>query len=77
MSLPLCKLNTEEIVKAGSRYCCFVNEAITDPETGQFVLCVAVENEAGYYRTELTWGTDFEFAQHNADSLNINLGIAK
>lgn len=42
---------------------------------GQFIPCIAVENEKGYNRTDWAWGTNKEQAQSWADERNERMGI--
>lgn len=42
---------------------------------GQFIPCIAVEGEKGYYKTDWAWGTDKNQAQAWADERNQKMGI--
>lgn len=74
---PVC-LRTKEIAlrvaSNNARKVYFVNEAITD-ENNELIVCIAIEGETGYYKTDWTWGKDFNLAQKLCDEKNIALGI--
>lgn len=44
-------------------------------EAGEFIPCIAVEGEKGFYRTDWAWGSDPEVAQEIVDKKNADLGI--
>lgn len=63
-----------EAMAEGKRLAVFVQE--TDKATdGQFIPCIAVEGERGYYRTNWAWGTDKSQADRLADEYNARLGL--
>lgn len=45
-------------------------------EDGQYIPCIAVEGETGYYKTNWKWGTDFDQAQEWCDERNQKMGIS-
>jgi len=53
----------------------FVNQAITD-EQGNYIPCIAVEGESGYYKTTWTWGKDFNLAEQIANEKNQAMGLS-
>lgn len=54
----------------------FIQPTVTD-ENGNYIPCIAVENERGFYRTNWEWGNDIEQAQRIADMMNDKLGITR
>lgn len=54
----------------------FLMQTETDDE-GNYIPCIAVEGERGFYRTDWTWGKDWEFANEICDEMNEKLGISK
>ena len=52
----------------------FVMETVTDKD-GNYIPCIAVEGETGYYKTDWTWGKDYKLARECADDMNERLGI--
>lgn len=54
----------------------FVKESITN-ENGEYIPCIAKENEQGYYKTDWTWGTNFEIAEECANDKNEMLGLSR
>lgn len=52
----------------------FVNQAITN-DKGEFIPCIAVEGDTGYYKTDWTWGTNFKHASEVAVRMNAKMGI--
>lgn len=71
---PDCQQVQESVAKANTRKAYFIQQTLTD-EQGNFIPCVAVEGEPGYYKTDWTWGSDFEWAQKCADEMNEQMGI--
>ncbi len=45
------------------------------PKSAQYVPCIVVEGETGYYLTDWLWGNDFEVAKELADEYNAKLGL--
>lgn len=58
------------------RKCYFVMQTVTDKD-GNFIPCIAVEGERGYYKTDWTWGKDLDLAQECAREKNEALGISE
>ncbi len=56
-----------------ARHCYYVRKDIV---SGEFVPCIAVENDHKVHPTDWTWGTDFELAQDCADKKNQRLGLS-
>lgn len=52
----------------------FVQETVTTPQ-GEYIVCIAKENEKGYYLTDWKWGKDFEAATRLANERNTKGGI--
>jgi hypothetical protein len=52
----------------------FIMETERAPD-GQYIPCIAIEGEKGFYRTDWTWGTNKEQAQKFADECNQEMGI--
>lgn len=52
----------------------FVNEAIRN-EHGELVVCIAIENEPGYFRTDIYYGTDMALAEQCVDQINKKIGL--
>ncbi len=44
---------------------------------GEYIPCIAKEGEQGYYRTNWTWGRDFEYAEILAKDKNKFLGLSE
>jgi hypothetical protein len=42
---------------------------------GSYIVCIAVENEPGYYRTDWHWKTDYQTADYLATERNRRLGL--
>jgi hypothetical protein len=59
-----------------SRRCYFIQETVKDEE-GEYIPCVAVEGEKGYYKTDWHWGKDRELAEHCCEVKNAGLGVKK
>lgn len=59
-----------------SRKVYFVMQTVTD-DNGNYIACIAVEGEKGYYKTDWEWGNDWEIANQIADDRNANLGYTK
>ena len=51
----------------------FVLPSITN-EAGEFIPCIATEDEPGYVKTDWHWGLDLEMAEKLAASMNLNAG---
>jgi len=43
--------------------------------TGDYIVCIAVENEPGYYRTDWYWKTDYKTACQLANEMNQRRGL--
>lgn len=54
----------------------FVNQAITD-EHGEWIVCIAVEGERGYYKTDWHYNCAFQFAEATVAELNARLGVSE
>jgi len=52
----------------------FVQQTVTTPQ-GEYIVCIAKENEKGYYLTDWKWGKDFEVATRLANERNTKGGI--
>lgn len=65
---------TKETENNMSRKVYFIMET-ERTEAGEFIPCIAVEGEKGFYRTDWAWGKNFDKAQEIADEKNLNLGI--
>jgi hypothetical protein len=46
-------------------------------DDGEYIPCIAVEGERGYYQTDWAWGADKEIAQQICDDKNLNLGFTR
>lgn len=46
-------------------------------EDGQYIPCIAKENESGYYKTDWAWGSNLEEAEKLAAQKNASLGISE
>ena len=53
----------------------FLMESQRD-ENGDLIVCIAVENEAGYYKTDWRWGKDIDWAEEVARKKNEAMGIS-
>jgi len=54
----------------------FMQATVKDDE-GNYVPCIAVEGESGYYRTDWEWGPDWEEANEICDEMNERMGYTK
>jgi hypothetical protein len=59
-----------------SRRCYFIQHTVKDSE-GNFIPCIAIEGEKGFYKTDWEWGNDYQLAQDIADEMNEKMGINK
>jgi hypothetical protein len=60
-------------------HCFYLDEAMTMKHadgTHHFYPAIVVENEAGYYRTDYDYGTDFAHAKETVDDLNRERGLS-
>lgn len=58
------------------KVCYFIQETVKSQD-GQFIPCIAVEGESGYFPTDWLWGKDIKIAEQCADEKNAALGISK
>ena len=49
--------------------CYFIQETVRD-EDGGYIPCIAIRNEAGFYKTDWNWGDDLEIAKQCAKDKN-------
>jgi len=54
----------------------FVQQTVTDEE-GNYIPCIAIEGEAGYYKTDWTCGKDLNLAEKLRDDRNTIMGISQ
>lgn len=66
----------ENVIRAAQRRVYFINELQRDAQ-GNYIPCIAVEGETGFYLTDWEWGSDLKFAQECADEMNEKMGISK
>ena len=59
-----------------ARKCYFILETETTPD-GEYIPCIAVEGESGYYKTDWRWGRDIARAREIAEEFNAKMGITK
>ncbi len=60
----------------GARLAYFVSQAIAD-EHGKWIVCIAVEGECGYHKTDWHYDCEFPVANEIVDGLNARLGMSK
>lgn len=58
----------------GKNFAYFICESIRNAD-GNFIPCIAVENEAGYHKTDWEYGKDKSLANEAIDSCNKGLGL--
>ena len=54
----------------------FVQETVRDNK-GNYIVCLATENEKGYNLLDYNWGKDKALAEELAEEKNIAMGIDK
>ncbi len=54
----------------------FIQESVKN-DAGEYVPCIAVKGEPGYYRTDWAWGTDLRTARRIAAGKNEVLGYTQ
>jgi len=52
----------------------FIQETVRD-ENGEYIPCIAVDGESGYYLTDWHWSTDRALAEQCCDEKNEAMGI--
>ncbi len=58
------------------RRCYFIQHTVKD-EKGNYIPCIAIEGESGFYKTDWQWGNDYELANDTAKLMNSKLGISE
>jgi hypothetical protein len=53
----------------------FILETVRDAD-GNFIPCIAKENEPGYFKTSWQYGKDLDLANKAVDSLNQRMGYS-
>ena len=59
-----------------SRSVYFLMESQRD-ENGELIVCIAIEGESGYYKTDWRWGKDIDWAEEVARKKNADMGISE
>ena len=54
----------------------FLMESQRD-ENGELIVCIAIEGESGYYKTDWRWGKDIDWAEEVARKKNADMGISE
>lgn len=52
----------------------FISDFTKTPE-GEFIPCIAVYGESGYYKTDWAWGSDKDMAQEICNEINERMGV--
>lgn len=52
----------------------FISDFTKTPE-GEFIPCIAVYGETGFYKTDWAWGNDKKIAQEICDEMNEKIGV--
>lgn len=67
----------ERLVYGEPRRVYFINQLVRDEKDRGYLVCIAVEGESGFYRTDWNWGSDLAIAERLADEANERMGISK